>query len=385
MAEKVPHPVPAKRAEGRTKTRLVLDPDRALVVAQMFAWRVQDRLGITAIRQRLNTSLATCPAPAGDYWTDETVYDLLANPKYTGHMVWNRKTNLGGHRRRNPPEAWVWSPAPTHEPIITRKDYDAAQHVTAARASMSAIPGEPAHPLARRTYELRSRIRCRLCKRRMHGINHTAGTYYLCPHDVTNPGHTAAVPNHPKTITLREDTAIGLIKEFFATRVFGPDRAAEQAAQQARQATRLRKQLRRIEAAQDSHVRELDEPTDPNDPAARAWRARLRQRFAEREAERTQAAAQLAALDAATSDDSDPALLDALPISPGLLADAPAHVRELFYQAFGIELLYNKEQSQVTIYATITTSTPQTVAALISDSEPPTRSDFPGPTPGGLI
>ena len=57
-------------------------------------------------------------------------------------------------------------------------------------------------------------------------------------------------------------------------------------------------------------------------------------------------------------------------------------MRELFYQAFGIELLYNKEQNQVTIYATITTSTPQTVAALISDSEPPTRSDFPGPTPG---
>ena len=60
--------------------------------------------------------------------------------------------------------------------------------------------------------------------------------------------------------------------------------------------------LRRIEAAQDSHVRELDEPTDPNDPAGRAWRARIRQRFAELEAER----AQVAALEAATSSDSKP-------------------------------------------------------------------------------
>ena len=227
----------------------------------------------------------------------------------------------------------------------------------------------------------------------MHGISRTAGAYYLCPHAVTSPPHAAAVPNHPKTVTLREDTAVTLVQEFFATRIFGPDReamladslpanAAQEAAQRDKQAARLRKQLRRIEAAQDSHVRELDEPTDPGDPAARAWRARIRQRFPELETERIQAAAQLAALDAATSDQHDPALLGELPIDPGLLDDAPARVRQLFYQAFGIELLYNKDQNQVTIYATITTTTPHAVATLISDSEPPTRSDSPVPTPG---
>jgi len=227
----------------------------------------------------------------------------------------------------------------------------------------------------------------------MHGTSRTAGTYYLCPHDVTSPRHATAAPNHPKTVTLREDTAVDLVKEFFATRLFGPDRAAmladslpanaaQQAAQRDKQAARLRKQLRRIEAAQDSHIRELDEPTDPNDPTARAWRARIRQRFTELETERTHTAAQLAALDADTSDQHDPALLGELPIDPGLLDNAPARVRQLFYQAFGIELLYNKEQNQVTIYATITTSTPGTVARLISDSEPPTRSDSPVPTPG---
>ena len=63
-----------------------------------------------------------------------------------------------------------------------------------------------------------------------------------------------------------------------------------------------------------------------------------------------------------------------------LLEDAPPRVRQAFYQAFGIELFYNKDQNQVTIYATITTSTPQTVAAIINDSEPPTppaRYPFP--------
>src|SRR6266511_3178360 len=36
LAERVEHPVPAKRREGKTKARLVLDPARAPVVAQIF-------------------------------------------------------------------------------------------------------------------------------------------------------------------------------------------------------------------------------------------------------------------------------------------------------------------------------------------------------------
>jgi hypothetical protein len=108
LAEKVPHSVPAKRAEDRTKTRLALAP-------------------------------------------------------------------------RQPPRGVDLDPAAAHPAIISRETYDTAQQVTAARASMSAVPGQPAHPLAQRTYELRGRIRCRLCKRRMAGITRTAGTYYVPP------------------------------------------------------------------------------------------------------------------------------------------------------------------------------------------------------------
>jgi hypothetical protein len=45
-----------------------------------------------------------------------------------------------------------------------------------------------------------------------------------------------------------------------------------------------------------------------------------------------------------------------------------------------MQLLYGKEMHQVTICATITTSTPGTVAPIIGDSEPPTppaRYPFP--------
>jgi DNA invertase Pin-like site-specific DNA recombinase len=52
-ADRIPHPVPYKAAQGRTKTRLILDPDRAPAVTSIFTWRVQDRLGAHTIAQRL--------------------------------------------------------------------------------------------------------------------------------------------------------------------------------------------------------------------------------------------------------------------------------------------------------------------------------------------
>jgi hypothetical protein len=62
-AERIPHPVPYKAAQGRTKARLVLDPARAPVIAQIFTWRTADKLGLPAIAARLNASPARYPAP----------------------------------------------------------------------------------------------------------------------------------------------------------------------------------------------------------------------------------------------------------------------------------------------------------------------------------
>ena len=63
-------------------------------------------------------------------------------------------------------------------------------------------------PLARRSYALRSRVRCRICQRRMCGTTRTARrywaegpdyahAYYKCSHDADNPRHAAAHPDHP--------------------------------------------------------------------------------------------------------------------------------------------------------------------------------------------
>ncbi len=94
---------------------------------------------------------------------------------------------------------------------------------------------------------------------------------------------------------------------FFDQYVFGHDRAALLAAQlpataaghaeqQARLQAHLRAELARIDVAERALIDELEKPADPANPAARAYRDRIRERFAERYAERTKIEAQLATL-----------------------------------------------------------------------------------------
>src|SRR5262249_37190607 len=132
QADRIPHPVPAKRAEGRTKTRLLPDPVRGPVVTRIFHHRALAPLGYDAIADRLNADPAANPPPppvapprAVGRGTGAGVREILRNPKYPGYMVWTRRASKKGGRC-NPPSEWVWSPAPTHEPLVTKALFEAA-------------------------------------------------------------------------------------------------------------------------------------------------------------------------------------------------------------------------------------------------------------------
>jgi site-specific DNA recombinase len=132
LADRIPHPAPAKAAQGRTKSRLTLDPDRAPVVARIYDWRVNHRLSVRAITARLNADPAACPAPDGKPgWTGPGVAKILANPKYTGHMVYGRVRKQHGRKVAVPLDQWVWSAEPTHPAIIDRPTWDQAQKIGA--------------------------------------------------------------------------------------------------------------------------------------------------------------------------------------------------------------------------------------------------------------
>jgi len=382
QAERIPHPSPGKAAQGRTKSRLILDPGRAPVVAQIFDWRVNHHLGIPAIADRLNADRAAYPSVDPSGWAKTTVTAILANPKYTGHMVYGRTRTTGNSTKPRPvpPEQWIWSPQPTHPAIVARATWDQAQSEGARRGNVR----DPETPTAApgRRYVLRSRIRCRICNRRMCGIWRTNPSgqtliYYKCPHNPRNPRHAAAHPDHGP-VSLREDTILAALAQFFDTYLFGPDRArhlaatlpataASHADTQARQASWLQTQLTRIDTAERGLISELEAPAEPGDPAAQAYRARIRERYAELYQERTGIETQLKALHAETPHDSDPALLDLLPIAAKVLPGAPDRIKTALLAAFDIQIIYRRDMRQATIYATLTDATPITVKLLLQN------------------
>jgi hypothetical protein len=181
--------------------------------------------------------------------------------------------------------------------------------------------------------------------------------------------------------------ALGL---FFDQYVFGHYRAALLATQLpasdadraeacARQAARLRTELARIDAAERGLISELEAPADP---AAQAYRARIRARFGELYAERTTTETRLAELENAAPADNDPGLLNELSMAAGILDDAPARIKEALLAAFQVQALYNNDD-RATIPATLTADTPGTIAALLADPAPTTTAP-PNPRPAAM-
>ncbi len=120
---------------------------------------------------------------------------------------------------------------------------------------------------------------------------------------------------------------------------------------------------------------------DPANTAAQAMRARCYERFAELQAERETTQAQLADLDHTPARDDDTTLLDDIPLLARSTDLNPERIQAALYQAFDIQALYKPGMDQVTIFATITTSTPQAVAALIADAGNDPASATPDPAP----
>ena len=384
LADRIPHPVPFKAAQGRTKSRLTLDPDRAPVIARMYTWRTVDKLGCPAIAARLNADPAAYPPPnPATGWTAQNVRVMLANPKYTGHMVYGRHRTRNGRRTPAPPDQWLWSPAPVHPAIIDRATWDAAQDIAVGHGTSRDGDDPNTHPATLRFYPYRSRIRCRDCRRRMTGTTYgnPESTYYRCPHNPATPKHAATCPDHPRTVQAPELLLDQIVGRFFADRVFGPGRAALLAAQlpatdadadadRDAQAARLQARIKRIETAQNSQILELEQlPADPADTAAAAMRARIRARFADLHHEREQIETQLQALAKTTPAAADPALLDELPALGDILPSLPPALKARLFAAFGLEILWNKPGSQATVFVEITENTLQAIPGITDPAQ----------------
>ena len=175
------------------------------------------------------------PEPGLTGWTPQNLAAMLRNPKYTGYMVYGRHRTRNGRRIPVPPDQWLWSPAPVHPAIIDRDTWDVAQTVAAGHGSSRDGDDLNTHPATVRFYPYRGRVRCRDCQRRMAGNTYgnasSLSSYYRCPHNWASPKHAADHPDHPRTVQVPELLLDQVVGAFFATRIFGPERAALLAAQ----------------------------------------------------------------------------------------------------------------------------------------------------------
>jgi hypothetical protein len=225
------------------------------------------------------------------------------------------------------------------------------------------------HPQAVRSYVLRSYLTCDICSRRMFGKTRHKKThdltYYAC---VTNRQHhqtEAWYADHPANVLVNEDQILPLVNDFFARRVFGTNRRAylaDRIADIPRQRTgnprlaALGREIKELQQAEANLKAQLEafRPSGDEDIDA-GWRSRLQHRFTDVVKARRRKMDDLAELGrtGAKIQPVNPDLIDRLPqVAFDLGALPEAHQRRLF-DAFQLELRYNRIRHELTIRVTV--------------------------------
>lgn len=368
-AKRVPHPVPSKRARGQKKTFLEPDPRQAPVVKKIFTWRLEERPSYQAIADRLNRDLATNPPPtpvdperALGRWTYSNVRDILSNPKHTGYMVWNRHARKSKGNSHNPVSAWVWSPEPVHEPLVSLDTYIQVQQISGHRfGSRSGAGANVKHPHTKRSYLLRTYLFCELCGRRMFGKTRHQHSYYVCA-----PKKGYAPEGHPTggTFFVREDILLDRISEFLSHHVFGAyrrslldahirslDLTAHQEHEQ--RVTALRRSITETETKIKRTIRNLELVDDPGQDLIRD----ITERRAELRAQKQQFETQLAEVEQLILHAPNPDLIDALPVAKIQIDKLPEELTRSLFEALRLEIHYNKLTNTATCRITLTGQT----------------------------
>ncbi|WP_114755922.1 recombinase family protein [Nocardia pseudobrasiliensis] len=369
-----PHPNPSRAAAGLKLRILVIDEQAAAVVQRIFRAYIAGT-GLKAIANMLNHEGIPCPSAhrpeqnthrSGDGWQMTTVAAILDNPRYTGYAVFGRATKheelvdpddvAAGHIvrfRRSSPDRIIRSRRPAHPSIVSVATFTEAQLVRRRRAAS----GNRARTRLERTrlntgprvYELRGRIRCDICDRKMQGETPNGGVYYRCVARTLPPGSPMHA-DHPKTVNLREAHLTLPLNAWIAER-FNPSHRAQTiealVAAQADEDNDIRRQILRrrfneAEAKLDRHRTALEAGVDPAVLVDAINAAQAEKTAAQAELDRMPQIVRLSALEFEK-------LIDSYGDIAAVLDAGTPHDRAALYAALNLEIRYRPREQLATV------------------------------------
>lgn len=168
--------------------KLVVNPDTAPVVRQIFQWTV-DGVSLCQIVRNLNESRVPTPSQyqanvgiitherliGNGPWQTRVVNKLLADQVYVGDMVQGKTKAVGHKQELVPMKDWIIV-KDTHESIISRSMFEKVQAIRLERKDKH-------HSIAKTPYTpnlLRGRIFCGGCGGHLQRHRHEGGYLYYC-------------------------------------------------------------------------------------------------------------------------------------------------------------------------------------------------------------
>ena len=156
-------------------------PEEAAIVRKIFDWYLGG-MGKNAIMRKLNQECVA--SPLGGKWGEATVSQTLRNEKYAGNMLLQKTyvtDHLSKQKRKNCGELPSYFVENSHEAIIPKETFDAAQQEIERRAARY----QP-KPQARQSYPFTGLIRCGICGAAYNRKHAAAGSKYekivwICP------------------------------------------------------------------------------------------------------------------------------------------------------------------------------------------------------------
>lgn len=117
---------------GRALHKLVIVPEQADIIRQIFRYAVNQGMGYEKIANTLNKN--GVPAPILDKWKGGTIRSILTNPVYMGYIAYNRRKNGHANSTRLDRKEWTYSREQKPEiMIVSQEIWERAQEIREAR------------------------------------------------------------------------------------------------------------------------------------------------------------------------------------------------------------------------------------------------------------